>query len=260
MMFFHGYSSRRGRGCRGFTLAELLVVLGIISVLAALVAGATVLLQRKAQSITCSSNLRQIYAALSQYAADSSGYLPRAVDAGVTQFLHWPHIVQKYSAPESFSNGSPLSNVGVLQCPSHPSTGQSMETGYSINAYPAFREPGELPVVQFVILGSVKNPSKVIYLADVSDSMPLLDLPPLGLINYRWQEHPDTFAQTFKQMVFSREHLPFRAQERVARSRHRRGVLNALHMDGHVKDIYSADITMDDFDDGVRSRRRVLQR
>lgn len=59
----------------GFTLVELLVVISIISVLAALLLPALAAAKEKARTINCSSNLRQIGLAFHLYANDNQDYL-----------------------------------------------------------------------------------------------------------------------------------------------------------------------------------------
>ena len=61
----------------GFTLAELLVVIAVIGVLAALALTGSVLAQRESRAMQCVSNLRQWSAAMGLYCADNEGYLPR---------------------------------------------------------------------------------------------------------------------------------------------------------------------------------------
>lgn len=55
---------------------QLLVVLGISAVLAGLIVGAVVRGRGAAQTVTCTSNLRQIFTAFSRYAVDHGGRLP----------------------------------------------------------------------------------------------------------------------------------------------------------------------------------------
>lgn len=76
----------RRKPCRqfraAFTLVELLTVVGIISVLAALLLPAVTKMTKSASSVRCMSNLRQIGIAMNAYAASNDGKLP----------VHWSAI------------------------------------------------------------------------------------------------------------------------------------------------------------------------
>jgi prepilin-type N-terminal cleavage/methylation domain-containing protein len=60
----------------GFTLVELLVVVGIISVLIAILLPSLQLARASARKLSCLSNMRQVGTALMMYANESKGYFP----------------------------------------------------------------------------------------------------------------------------------------------------------------------------------------
>ncbi len=104
-------------GSRGFTLIEMLVVIGIISILASLLMPALVQAKKQANRVKCLNHLRQISLALTLYADDHGGQFPprrRQPDTWVVRLLPY------YVSPK------------ILQC---PSDAFSSDRSYVINGW-----------------------------------------------------------------------------------------------------------------------------
>jgi prepilin-type N-terminal cleavage/methylation domain-containing protein len=70
------YSRHKTLSEKGFTLAELLVVICIIGILAALLIPYGMKVQESSRSTKCMSNLKQLGAGALTYAAENDGALP----------------------------------------------------------------------------------------------------------------------------------------------------------------------------------------
>src|SRR5688572_22539669 len=88
----------------GFTLLELLVVVGIILLLAALLVPALSQAKKFGVRMICLSHVRQLGLAARMYADDADGWLPAR---GMGSADRWPALFRRYVA----------SNVKVFYCP-----------------------------------------------------------------------------------------------------------------------------------------------
>src|SRR5688500_11890605 len=93
----------------GFSLIELMVVIGIVTILIALLLPALQRAKHQAKSVQCKSNLRQIGLALQIYSNDWKGWIyPPKLGANFPPEERWPVHVFK----------PPVWNPPVMKCPS----------------------------------------------------------------------------------------------------------------------------------------------
>lgn len=140
-----------------FTLVELLVVVAIIAIIAALLLPTLGRAKRAAQTTACISNLRQLGIALTLYVQDNSDRLPScALLPSVNSNL--PAITLPLLPY--------LKNKEVFRCPPDQVTFQSEQTSYEWNMYlngasydhPEDWSPATQVIVQTIFGGRLNTP------------------------------------------------------------------------------------------------------
>lgn len=124
---------------RAFSLAEILISIGIIAFLAALLAPAYNKILENSRSGKCMSNLRQIGVAMNAYAGDhNQKYPPIYNDAGNAPEGNQPWMwhLKEYAGMEENSMGTaPLPRAaGIFVCPSLPANNQRW-VSYAVNNF-----------------------------------------------------------------------------------------------------------------------------
>lgn len=174
----------------GFTLIELMVVVSIIAVLAALLMPAIANARRSAMNVKCQSSLRQIGFGLEAYSQDYEGFVVSLVAPESPGFNgNWHLQIMPYV--DSKSSDPTTGRGGVFYgCPSwrgrRLASGSFARTsfGYGMNGYPGlptitrssnFRryDPatgrGEWGLAQRFHQNQIVNPSGRLYMADGND-------------------------------------------------------------------------------------------
>ena len=83
---------------RGLTLIEVLVCLGLISILTSFVFAGVQAARRNAKSVSCKANLAQIAQAMAIYTSRSGGWpFPRNLGADFPPEVRWPVFVMQPS-------------------------------------------------------------------------------------------------------------------------------------------------------------------
>ena len=136
----------------GFTLVELLVVIGIIAVLIAILLPMLKKAQAAAQRVTCMSNLRQLTIAHKMYSDDNKNWLmmgwPDANGAPTTWFV--PHFIganyggtlnpplaasQRGNTEEAIKRGAIFKYTKVTKLYKCPGDTTARKVSYGVNCY-----------------------------------------------------------------------------------------------------------------------------
>jgi prepilin-type N-terminal cleavage/methylation domain-containing protein/prepilin-type processing-associated H-X9-DG protein len=183
----------------GFTLVELLVVIGVIAVLIAILLPTLSKARSQAQEVQCQSNIRQLVLGMRMYCDTFQGYVPEQGPDGsnrTTNFFGpsggvigindpslWFNAVGLYSVNKSYYDMLVADYQGITPLPS-PTGGANnvfacptQEMPYSYSAKDKVSPDGNFFLVngkdsQGVLPTSVSAPTMKMYLSYVLNSMP----------------------------------------------------------------------------------------
>ena len=179
---------------QGFTLIEVLVVIAIIAVLAALLLPTLANAKTKAQGIGCANNIKQLSLAWSMYADENEDLLVN--NHGIQETLrtqqNWVNNVEDWLNSDGNTNLASLTggklapflaaSTAVFKCPSDKSVAENGPRMRSMSMNSMVGAPGELTnrfnpqLVQFFRLADIPQPVNIYVFLD---------------------EHPDTINDGF---------------------------------------------------------------
>jgi prepilin-type N-terminal cleavage/methylation domain-containing protein/prepilin-type processing-associated H-X9-DG protein len=231
-------SSRNARSA--FTLIELLVVIAIIAILASVLMPVLTSARAAGQRSVCSSQIKQIAAAILMYADDSSGhFVPAASDIiPPGKNLHRWHG-ERDNANEPFDpKRGPVyrylgKSSGIKRCPSarmlkdqtqSPNAFEAGCGGYGYNQYYVggtyYRNSGIEAAEQTPGMGDLASPRSTVMLTDTAMA---LTYPDQHLIEYSFCEPPFMLWGAGQSFPCGSPSIHFR-----------HGTVNVAWCDGHV--------------------------
>ncbi len=235
---------------RGFSLAEVLVVVGIIALLLALLLPALARARESAWRVRCANNLRQLGAAMNAYANDHRGWVPRDHSPWLAERRpYWMAAIGPYleQRDDWDTEGIRLTmTLDYFQCPAHPMEDQ-IPGDFIMNAF-RFDLGSRWDPAGPTRLGNIRNASGVVWLAEASDSFG--DVHPDGTNHIYLPRYHDAWHPN---------HLPGGRWEHMTEKRHR-DAANLLLFDGGVRLVRPGQMRLEWFDDGVtqHDRERVV--
>ncbi len=217
---------------RGFTLTEILIVLAIVGIIAAMLLPVFAQVREKGRQATCQSNLKQIAAAVSMYVQDSDEMMPQwGGSFAPNRYITW--LLDPYLKTQVAGSSA---RHGVWICPSR-SAASNEDNSYGYNYLvlgntTAATEPYLARYKTPALLSTLEQPAQTVAFTDAID----LVRPPYGV---QIENFPDTVGSWHHSGNYAV--VPQTSGAWVKGDSQAR--VNVLWADGHVKSLSRAVLT-----------------